>query len=630
WIRLLNLTGGYLNYHNTYSTAQIATATPYTHGDYVGSHFTQIAHSDLVVLFGLNLSETRMSGGGQVEELRRALETSKARVIIIDPRYTDSVITEHAEWLPIRPTTDAALVAGIAHTLITEQLLDEALVNRYCVGYDRSTLPDTAAPNASYKDYVLGTGDDGIAKTPEWAADITGIPATRIRQLAREIASARACYICQGWGPQRHANGEQTVRAIQTLPALTGHFGRPGTNNGNWPYGTPYGVPLLPVGKNPITTSIPCYLWTDAIQHPEKMTATTMGVKGADRLKTGIKLFFNQAGNTLLNQHGETNRTRQILADESLCETIIVIENHMTPSAMYADLLLPETSYLEAEDLVDSSYAAGSHNYMIAIQKTVKPMWEVRSTYDICADIAGHLGLREQYTEGRTQAQWAEMHYQQIREKRPYLPEWSVAKEMGVIDQRIATEQQSLAFADFRADAEANPLSTPSGKIEIYSQALADLAQAWTLPEGERIPALPEFCPAKESHLNKALTAKYPLQLSGFHTKGHTHSTYSNVLMLHEAVPDEVWINPIDASARQLKSGDRVHVFNDRGVVELPCKVTQRILPGVAAMPQGAWTQLDGNGVDVGGCINTLTSHHPSPLAKGNPQHTNLVEIKRA
>ncbi len=106
------------------------------------------------------------------------------------------MITEHAEWLPIRPTTDAALVAGIAHTLITEQLLDEALVNRYCVGYDRSTLPDTAAPNASYKDYVLGTGDDGIAKTPEWAADITGIPATRIRQLAREIASARACYIC--------------------------------------------------------------------------------------------------------------------------------------------------------------------------------------------------------------------------------------------------------------------------------------------------------------------------------------------------------------------------------------------------------------------------------------------------
>ncbi len=169
------------------------------HGTYVGSHFTQIAHSDLVVLFGLNLSETRMSGGGQVEELRRALETSKARVIIIDPRYTDSVITEHAEWLPIRPTTDAALVAGIAHTLITEQLLDEALVNRYCVGYDRSTLPDTAAPNASYKDYVLGTGDDGIAK-PRNGRRIS--PEFRQRVFAnwRAKSPRRAPAIFAGWG----------------------------------------------------------------------------------------------------------------------------------------------------------------------------------------------------------------------------------------------------------------------------------------------------------------------------------------------------------------------------------------------------------------------------------------------
>lgn len=233
WKRLLNLTGGYLNYHNTNSTAQIVTATPYTHGTYVGSHFTQIAHSDLVVFFGLNLSETRMSGGGQVEELRRALEKSQARVVIIDPRYTDSVITQHAEWLAIRPTTDAALVAGLAHTLISENLIDEALVNRYSVGFDASTLPASAAPHASYKDYILGTGPDGIAKTPEWAASATGIPVVRIRQLAREIAGARACYIGQGWGAQRHANGEQTVRAIQTLPALTGHFGLQGTNNGN-------------------------------------------------------------------------------------------------------------------------------------------------------------------------------------------------------------------------------------------------------------------------------------------------------------------------------------------------------------------------------------------------------------
>jgi anaerobic dimethyl sulfoxide reductase subunit A len=629
WQRLLNLTGGYLKYYNTYSTAQVSNATPFTHGAYLASHFEQVKHSDLVVFFGMNLSETRMSGGGQVEELRRALEQSNAKVIIIDPRYTDSVVSEHAEWLAIKPTTDGALVAGIVHTLITENLIDEEMINKYSVGFNQDSLPASAPANGSYKDYILGNGDDKTEKTPEWAAKMTSIPAVRIRQLAREIASAKACYIAQGWGPQRHANGEQTVRAILSLPVITGHFGIPGTNTGNWPYSTYYGVPKLPAGTNPIKPAIPCYLWTDAIANPEKLTATTFGIRGADKLNVGIKFMLNQAGQALLNQHGDINRTKEILAREDLCETILVIDNHMTPSAMYADIILPETSYLEAEDLVDNSYASGSHNYMIAMQKTITPMWEVRSTYDMCADIAEHLGLREQYTEGLTQNQWIRKHYDSIREKRSYLPDWEVAKDKGVIDQQIATDKESLAFADFRQDPQANPLKTPSGKVEIYSEALAKIASEWVLADDEKITPIPEFCPSWESHLDKEGIKKYPLQMIGFHTKGHTHSTYTNVPQLQEAVPDEIWINPIDAAQRGISNGDMVHVYNDRGIVEIPAKVTNRLAPGVTAMPQGAWTKANANGVDVGRCINTLTTHRVSPLAKGNPQHTNLVEIKK-
>ncbi|EKT62999.1 DMSO/selenate family reductase complex A subunit [Providencia burhodogranariea] len=630
WKRLLNLIGGYLRYYNTYSTAQISVATPYTYGEYSASHFDQIRHSDLVVFFGMNLSETRMSGGGQVEELRRALECSQAQVIIIDPRYTDSVVTEHAEWLPIRPTTDAALVSGIAWTLITEQLIDEAMVNHFCVGFDNSTLPNSAPENGSYKDYILGTGVDKTAKTPEWAEMITGIPAQRIRQLARQIAGAKACYIAQGWGPQRHANGEQSVRAINTLPLLTGHFGLAGTNTGNWPYATKYGVPSLPDGDNPIKTAIPCYLWTDAVLNPEIITDKTHGLRGKEKLDVGIKCIINQAGNTLINQHGDINRTAKILEDDKLCEFILVIDNHMTPSAKYADILLPETSYLEAQDLVDNSYASGSNHYMIAMKPVVKPMWEVRSTYDICADIADHFGVKQAYTEDRSQSDWIEKHYNEVKAKRPYLPEWSIAQNMGIIDQQKATEQQSIALADFRQDPVANPLKTPSGKAEIYSEALDSLARSWILPEGDKITALPEFCIAKESHLDSTLNSKYPLQLSGFHTKGHTHSTYSNVPQLQEAVPDEIWMNPIDAHERGIHNGTIVHVFNDRGTVEIPCKVTNRIIPGVVAMPEGGWTKQDNNGIDIGGCINTLTSHKVSPLAKGNPQHTNLVEVRKA
>ncbi|MGK2888255.1 MAG: molybdopterin dinucleotide binding domain-containing protein [Candidatus Malihini olakiniferum] len=124
-------------------------------------------------------------------------------------------------------------------------------------------------------------------------------------------------------------------------------------------------------------------------------------------------------------------------------------------------------------------------------------------------------------------------------------------------------EKQSIAFLDFRADPPANPLKTPLGKIEIYSEALTKLTEIWTLPEGDRIPPIPEFCIVHESHLNTSMTAKYPLQLSGFHTKGTHHSPYSNVQFLHKAAPDEVRINPIDAAACQLKSSDRVRVFND-------------------------------------------------------------------
>ena len=629
WQRLLNLAGGYLQYFNSYSTAQITTATPYTYGLYEASMFTQVAHSDLVVLFGLNLSETRMSGGGQVEELRRSLEKSHAKVIVIDPRYTDSAIVEHAEWIPIRPTADAALVAGLVHTMIKEDLVDDETVDRYAVGYTQASLPASAKPNAGYKDYVLGKGPDGVEKTAQWASNITGIPVTRIIQLAREIASAKAAYICQGWGPQRHGNGEQTARAIQILPIIANQFGRLGTNNGNWPQGENYKVPYMPTGTNPVQVKIPVYTWTDAIAHPEIITPKTHHLQGAEKLNHGIKMIINQAGNVLANQHGELNRTRAILEDDTLCETIVVIDNHMTATAKFADILLPETTYLEASDLVGNSYATGAHQYMISMENTITPMWECRSTYDVCADIARHLGVEEAFTLGRTQAQWVEYHYEQVRKERPHLPPFAKVRGTGVVEQFISPNSEVPVMNEFYADPKAHPLTTPSGKVEIYSAALQELQDSWILPEGDKIAAIPEFLVVPDTPWDTELAKKFPLQLCGFHTKGHAHSTYASVAVLQEAVPNQVWINPIDAMERGIHNNDLVKVFNDRGTVMIEAKVTHRVLPGVASMPEGAWSVVK-NGVDIGGCINSITSHRITPLAKGNPQHTNLVEIARA
>ncbi len=138
---------------------------------------------------------------------------------------------------------------------------------------------------------------------------------------------------------------------------------------------------------------------------------------------------------------------------------------------------------------------------------------------------------------------------------------------------------------------------------------------------------LPIYADSFEGH-NDPLAEKYPLQLTGFHYKARTHSTYGNVAEIKAAAPQELWINPIDAQERGIKNGDMVSIFNDRGEVHIPAKVTPRILPRVVALGEGAWYAPDGQKIDHAGSINVLTTQRPSPLAKGNPQHTNLVQIK--
>ncbi len=145
--RLMNCYGGFLSHYGTYSTAQIACAMPYTYGSNEGNSTSDIVNSQLVVMFGNNPAETRMSGGGITYHLEQARERSQARMIVIDPRYTDTAAGREDEWIPIRPGTDAALVAALAWVMIDENLVDQAFLDRYCVGYDEKTLPDGAPAN---------------------------------------------------------------------------------------------------------------------------------------------------------------------------------------------------------------------------------------------------------------------------------------------------------------------------------------------------------------------------------------------------------------------------------------------------------------------------------------------------
>ena len=626
--RLMNCCGGYLNHYGDYSTAQIAAGLNYTYGGWaVGNSPSDIENSELVVLFGNNPAETRMSGGGVTYYLEQARAKSDARLIIIDPRYTDTGAGREDEWIPIRPGTDAALVSALAWVMIQENLVDQPFLDRYCVGYDEKTLPAGAPANGHYKAYILGQGDDKIAKTPEWAAPITGIPAERIVKLAREIGRARPAFIAQGWGPQRHSNGELVSRAIAMLPILTGNVGVSGGNSGAREGN--YKIPFerMPTLDNPVQTSISMFMWTDAIERGPEMTALRDGVRGKEKLDVPIKMIWNYAGNCLINQHSQINRTHEILQDDKKCELIVVIDNHMTSSAKYADLLLPDCTASEQMDFaLDAS--CGNMDYVIFADQAIKPRFECKTIYEMTSELAKRLGVEALFTEGRTQEGWLRHLYAQSRKALPELPEFDAFRAQGIFKKRDP-DGHFVAYKAFRADPQANPLTTPSGKIEIYSAELADIAARWQLEKGDVIHPLPIYSPGFEHH-DDPLRDDWPLQLTGFHYKARTHSTYGNVDVLQAACPQEVWMNPLDANARGIANGDRVRVFNGRGELRTGVKVTPRILPGVVALGEGAWYSPDATGADQAGCINVLTSQRPSPLAKGNPSHSNLVQVEKA
>ena len=632
FFRLANMLGGHLDEYGTYSTAQIAAAIPYLYGNNEGNTINDMANSKLIVMFGCNILETRQSGGGLSYELFEARKKGNARIIMVDPRYSDSMAKLGDEWVPIRPGSDGALIAAIAYVLMSEGLVDQQFVDTHCLGFDEKHMPEGVPAGNSYHAYIMGEGPDKMPKTPQWAETITGYPADKIIRLAREIGSTKPCCVIQGWGPQRHANGDTISRSIAMLAILTGNVGIAGGGSGSAESVSQIGFPRMPEGTNPVKTRISFYTWINAIDDYTQVTAKKMGLRNKEKLDHGIKFLWNSSGNALINQHSDINGTRKILEDETKCECIVVVENRMTASAKFADILLPSVTPLEQDDIIQQGYQVDQSSLLIA-RKAIEPLFEARSQYDICAALSekiakllGRPDLVEKYTEGRSQLEWVKYLYAQARAKKPELPEsFDEASKVGLF--KWFPMPQKVAYKDFRENPAASPLKTPSGKIEIFSKRLWDLNQTWELPKGEAIYAIPVYEKTWEGPDDAEGKKKHPFQLIGHHYKGRVHSSYANIPWLEQVAPQQLWMNEADAAQRGIKHNDTVKVFNDRGAVVVRVKVTPRIMPGVLSLPQGAWYTPDKNGVDQGGCINTLTKTHMTPLAKGNPQHTNLVDV---
>lgn len=617
--RFLNCLGGYTFSRHSYSLGATGVIMPRvvgTHDD-LFKRSTQwdviVDHTDLMVCFGgVALKNTGVNHGGTTAHPARAalgrFLDRGGQVVSVSPLRDD--FTGPCRWWPVKPGTDVAVMLGLAHVLATESLADEDFLESHCTGYRR------------FERYLLGA-DDGVAKTPQWAAGISGLDADDLVALARQMAASRTL-VTVSWSLQRARHGEQAPWMGLTLAAMLGQVGLPGGGFGhgygsmNEPGLAPLrcGLPRLPQGVNPVPSFIPVAAISDLLLQPGQ----PFDYNGERLTYPDIRLVYWAGGNPF-HHHQNLPRLRRALHRP---DTVVVHDPYWTAMARHADIVVPSTTFAERDDL------SGSRNdpVLMAMPRLVPPYAQARDDYDTFAALAHRLGVGAEFTEGRTSAQWlAHMYDSWSRTLDFAVPTFEEFWRQGHL--RLPTETGLTLLADFRRDPHGHRLATPSGRIEIFSAEI----DAFGYDDCAGHPKW--FEPAE--WLDAPSAQRYPLHLLANQPAVRLHSQLDGGATSRRskvAGREPIRMNPADARARGLTDGDVVRVFNDRGACLAGVVVDDAVHARVVQLSTGAWFDpadpADPDAMCVHGNPNVLTDDAgTSSLARGCSGAHTLVEVER-
>lgn len=622
--RFMNCFGGYTAQKHSYSLAAGLAILPHILGDHqtlrTPSSWADIeANTKLFVAFGgCGTKNAQVEPGGSGEHTAgpwlKRLADAGVEIVSVTPVRDDTPEFTGAEWLPVRPNTDVALMLGLAHTLVSEELHAPEFLARYTVGFDKLEA------------YLMGQ-EDGIPKTAEWASSITGIDAELIRSLARRMAENRTM-LATSYSLQRGDHGEQTFWMTAALASLLGQVGLPGGGFG-FGYGSMHGqgnpvtvfsAPALSAGKNPTGSFIPVARISDMLLNPGK----TYPFDGEERTYPDTRLIYWCGGNPF-HHHQDLNRLVEAWRRP---ETIIVNEPWWTPTAHFADIVLPATTTLERNDIGASS----RDRFIIAMKKAIEPVGEARNDYDIFRALARDIGFEDTLTEGREEMDWLRHIYEVSRQDAARvgieLPAFDGFWEQGYAESPVPDTPHTV-LSEFRANPDENPLKTPSGKIEIFCEEIAGFGY-------DDCPGHPVWLEPIE-WIGSKKAEKFPLHLISNQPAGKLHSQMdfageSADLKVEGREP--CLINPEDARKRGIGEHDLIRVFNDRGATLASAVITDGVMPGVIRLATGAWYDPAEPGrigsLDKHGNPNMLTPDKgTSKLGQGPIAHTALVEIER-